>query len=48
VQKNARLARGQTIGTVGLDPTGRRAELYFELRIDGRPVDPLQWLKSRP
>ena len=21
--------------------------LYFELRIDGRPVDPLQWLKRR-
>ena len=48
VQKNARIARGQPLGTVGLDPTGRRAELYFELRVDGRPVDPLQWLKSRP
>ena len=21
--------------------------LYFELRVDGQPVDPLQWLKKR-
>jgi septal ring factor EnvC (AmiA/AmiB activator) len=21
--------------------------IYFELRVDGRPVDPLQWLKKR-
>jgi septal ring factor EnvC (AmiA/AmiB activator) len=42
--RGARVARGAPIGTVGVSPTGA-AGLYFELRIDGRPVDPLQWLK---
>ena len=21
---------------------------YFEMRVDGNPVDPLEWLKKRP
>lgn len=43
-------ARGQhvdartRIGTSGRNPSGNPA-LYFELRVDGKPVDPLQWLK---
>lgn len=37
---------GDTVGRVGLAPAGEAA-LYFEVRIDGRPVDPLQWL-ARP
>jgi septal ring factor EnvC (AmiA/AmiB activator) len=46
VKKGARVDRGQPLGTVG--PTrSAAAGLYFELRIDGRPVDPLQWLKKR-
>ena len=36
--------RGAEVGKVGLVPAGD-AGLYFELRIDGRPVDPLQWLR---
>ena len=28
----------------GRNPGGNPA-LYFELRVDGKPVDPLQWLK---
>jgi septal ring factor EnvC (AmiA/AmiB activator) len=32
------------LGTSGRDPSGNPA-LYFELRIDAKPVDPLQWLK---
>lgn len=32
------------VGSSGRDPSGNPA-LYFELRIDGKPVDPLQWLK---
>jgi lipoprotein NlpD len=28
-------------------PRTGAAGLYFELRVDGRPVDPLQWLKKR-
>ena len=35
---------GETVGRVGLAPAGEAA-LYFEVRIDGRPVDPLQWLR---
>ena len=31
-------------GRVGTAPAGPAA-LYFEVRIDGRPVDPLQWLR---
>lgn len=46
VTPGARVAGGDPIGTAGLAPTGASG-LYFELRIDGRPVDPLQWLKHR-
>jgi murein hydrolase activator len=46
VRKGARVERGETVGTVGPTPTGPDA-LYFELRVDGQPVDPLQWLKKR-
>jgi septal ring factor EnvC (AmiA/AmiB activator) len=37
---------GATIGEVGPSPAGPPA-LYFELRVDGRSVDPVQWLKPR-
>jgi septal ring factor EnvC (AmiA/AmiB activator) len=46
VKKGARIERGQTVGAVGPAPAGP-PELYFELRIDGQSVDPLQWLKKR-
>ena len=32
------------LGSSGRNPNGNPA-LYFELRIDAKPVDPLQWLK---
>ena len=47
VAQGARVAAGGTVGSVGLDPAGQ-ATLYFELRVDGQAVDPLQWLKGRP
>ncbi len=37
---------GEVVGTAGRGPSGTPA-VYFELRIDGRPVDPVQWLKAR-
>jgi septal ring factor EnvC (AmiA/AmiB activator) len=37
---------GAELGRVGAPPAGMPA-LYFELRIDGHSVDPLQWLKAR-
>ncbi len=46
VARGMRVEHGQNVGTVGVAPTGA-AGLYFELRVDGRPVDPLQWLKKR-
>jgi murein hydrolase activator len=39
-----RLEAREPIGTSGRSPSGNPA-LYFELRVDGKPVDPLQWLK---
>ena len=46
VKKGAHIERGQQVGTVGPAPAGP-PELYFELRIDGQSVDPLQWLRKR-
>lgn len=44
VKKDERVDRGRLLGSVGTAPTGA-SSLYFEVRIDGRPVDPVQWLK---
>ena len=43
VRVGQRLAAGETVGTVGegLEGTG----LYFEMRFQGRPEDPMEWLK---
>jgi murein hydrolase activator len=46
VAKGARVAAGQAVGAAGPLPSGGTG-LYFELRIDGKPVDPLQWLRRR-
>ncbi|HTM33939.1 MAG TPA: peptidoglycan DD-metalloendopeptidase family protein [Vicinamibacterales bacterium] len=47
VERGAKVSRQSVIGTVGLAPAGAAA-LYFEVRVDGRPADPLQWLRSSP
>jgi septal ring factor EnvC (AmiA/AmiB activator) len=44
VTRGAHLDLQSPVGTSGRAPNGNPA-LYFELRIDGKPVDPLQWLK---
>jgi septal ring factor EnvC (AmiA/AmiB activator) len=46
VKKGARIDHGQSVGTAGPIPSGSDG-IYFELRVDGQPVDPLQWLKRR-
>jgi septal ring factor EnvC (AmiA/AmiB activator) len=46
VKRGAHVSRGQALGAVGRTPTGPPG-LYFEVRVDGQPVDPLQWLKRR-
>jgi septal ring factor EnvC (AmiA/AmiB activator) len=45
VKAGTKVSRGTTLGRVGMSPSGGAA-LYFEVRIDGRPVDPLEWLRS--
>jgi len=44
VQRGAHVDRGQTLGSVGASSTGPPG-LYFEMRVGGQAVDPLQWLK---
>jgi septal ring factor EnvC (AmiA/AmiB activator) len=46
VKKGARIEHGQPVGTAGPIPSGDEG-IYFELRVDGKPVDPLQWLRKR-
>jgi murein hydrolase activator len=46
VKKGGRVQQGQPVGAVGPTPSGPTG-LYFEVRVDGEPVDPLQWLKKR-
>ncbi len=46
VRPGDHVAAGDIVGRVGSSPTGAAA-LYFELHVDGRFVDPLQWLKPR-
>jgi len=44
--QGARVDTGAQVGEVGTPPVGPAA-LYFELRIDGRSVDPVEWMKPR-
>jgi murein hydrolase activator len=46
VERGARVDAGAELGRSGSAPAGPPA-LYFEMRIDGRSVDPVQWLKPR-
>ncbi|MCC6991176.1 MAG: peptidoglycan DD-metalloendopeptidase family protein [Acidobacteria bacterium] len=45
VAEGTTIAAGEPVGDAGQTPTGASA-VYFEVRIDGHPVDPLQWLRS--
>ena len=46
VAKGARVDRGQALGTTGRVLIGIPGT-YFDMRVDGKPVDPLEWLKKR-
>ena len=46
VTRGQRVDAGTELGRVGTAPAGP-AMLYFELRVDGRSVDPIQWFKPR-
>jgi len=45
VQRGSPVDTHAEVGESGRNPAGNPA-LYFELRVDGKPVDPLQWLKK--
>ena len=45
VARGDRVEAGSAVGLSGRNPTGNPS-VYFELRIDARPVDPLQWLQK--
>ena len=47
VAKGTRVAKGQTIGTVGKSDPDMEPHLHFEMRPGQRAVDPLEWLRSR-
>ena len=46
LQQGDAVETGAEVGRVGLAPAGPPT-LYFEMRIDGRSVNPVQWLKPR-
>jgi septal ring factor EnvC (AmiA/AmiB activator) len=45
VSQGERVLRGQRLGKVGDTGSLRGPLLYFELRVDGHPVDPVEWLR---
>ncbi|HXW04017.1 MAG TPA: peptidoglycan DD-metalloendopeptidase family protein [Vicinamibacterales bacterium] len=45
VARGAHVDARARLGTTGRNPSGEPV-LYFELRVDGKPVDPLQWLQK--
>lgn len=47
VGKGDRVTAGQVIGRAGQPPAARDSRLYFELRVDGEPVNPLQWFRQQ-
>jgi septal ring factor EnvC (AmiA/AmiB activator) len=46
VTSGGRVDTGQPIGSVGQSVMGTPG-LHFELRFEGRPVDPIEWLRRR-
>ncbi len=47
VRKGASVSKGQVVGAVGAADPDMPAHLHFEMRPNGRAVDPLQWLRNR-
>jgi septal ring factor EnvC (AmiA/AmiB activator) len=46
VERGAKVERGGVLGTAGRVLAGIPG-MYFEMRVDGKPVDPLEWLRKR-
>ncbi len=46
VSQGDKVSKGQQIARIGEGP-GKRPMLHFEIRIDGKPVDPIRYLPTR-
>jgi len=46
VAKGTKVTKGQVLGTVGRSDPELDAHLHFEIRPNGRAVDPLEWLRG--
>jgi septal ring factor EnvC (AmiA/AmiB activator) len=46
VRREQTVTDGTEVGRVGMAPSGASA-VYLEMRIDGRSVDPVQWLRPQ-
>lgn len=46
VQKGAVIEKGQVIGKAGRTGFARNKQLYFEMRVQGVPVDPAEWFDA--
>jgi len=47
VKEGDEISQGQVIGTVGDTGSLQGPRLYFEVRYEGKPQDPAQWLRPR-
>jgi septal ring factor EnvC (AmiA/AmiB activator) len=47
VERGTTVERGHVLGTAGRILAGIPG-MYFEMRVDGAPIDPLEWLKKKP
>lgn len=47
VERGTKIDRGEVLGAAGRMLAGIPG-MYFEMRVDGKPVDPLEWLKKQP
>lgn len=46
IKKGARISRGQQIGKMGSTGRSTGSHLHYEVRIDGKPVNPIPFMKS--
>jgi septal ring factor EnvC (AmiA/AmiB activator) len=47
VEEGSRVVTGERLGLVGETGSLAGPFLYFELRRDGKPIDPVPWLRPR-
>ncbi|MCZ6728503.1 MAG: peptidoglycan DD-metalloendopeptidase family protein [SAR324 cluster bacterium] len=45
VERGSFIAAGSPLGAATFQPVNNVYDLYFEIRLKGKPVDPLKWLK---